>query len=53
MLRFGVAGTLQAIRPGRYDHSERAVLEAPQHDGSVIKLRKLTSEFDATDKGKR
>jgi 2-oxoglutarate ferredoxin oxidoreductase subunit beta len=32
------------------DYSEGAVIEVPQHDGSIIKLRKLTSEFDATDK---
>src|SRR5918993_893712 len=32
------------------DYSEGAVIEVPQHDGSVIKLRKLTSEFDPTDK---
>ncbi|HWV90974.1 MAG TPA: 2-oxoacid:ferredoxin oxidoreductase subunit beta [Burkholderiales bacterium] len=32
------------------DYSEGAVIEVPQHDGSIIKLRKLTSEFDPTDK---
>ncbi len=32
------------------DYSEGAVIEVPQHDGSIIKLRKLTSEYDPTDK---
>jgi 2-oxoglutarate/2-oxoacid ferredoxin oxidoreductase subunit beta len=32
------------------DYSEGVVIEVPQHDGSAMKLRKLTSEYDPTDK---
>jgi 2-oxoglutarate ferredoxin oxidoreductase subunit beta len=32
------------------DYSEGGVIEVPQHDGSVIKLRKLESDYDPTDK---
>jgi 2-oxoglutarate ferredoxin oxidoreductase subunit beta len=32
------------------DYSEGGVVEVPQHDGSVIKLRKLDSEYDPSDK---
>jgi 2-oxoglutarate ferredoxin oxidoreductase subunit beta len=32
------------------DYSEGAVIEVPQHDGSIIKLRKLTSDYNPTDK---
>jgi 2-oxoglutarate ferredoxin oxidoreductase subunit beta len=32
------------------DYSEGGVIEVPQHDGSVIKLRKLSGDYDPTDK---
>jgi 2-oxoglutarate ferredoxin oxidoreductase subunit beta len=32
------------------DYSEGGVIEVPQHDGSVIKLRKLDSSYDPSDK---
>ena len=32
------------------DYSEGAIIEVPQHDGSILKLRKLTAEYDPTDK---
>jgi 2-oxoglutarate ferredoxin oxidoreductase subunit beta len=32
------------------DYSEGGVIEVPQHDGSIIKLRKLASDYDASDK---
>ncbi len=32
------------------DYSEGGVIEVPQHDGSIIKLRKLASDYDPTDK---
>jgi 2-oxoglutarate/2-oxoacid ferredoxin oxidoreductase subunit beta len=32
------------------DYSDGAIIEVPQHDGSVIKLRKLSAEYDPTDK---
>ncbi len=32
------------------DYSEGGVIEVPQHDGSIIKLRKLASDYDPSDK---
>ncbi|MDH4173328.1 MAG: 2-oxoacid:ferredoxin oxidoreductase subunit beta, partial [Betaproteobacteria bacterium] len=32
------------------DYSEGGVIEVPQHDGSIIKLRKLDAEYDPSDK---
>jgi 2-oxoglutarate ferredoxin oxidoreductase subunit beta len=32
------------------DYSEGGVVEVPQHDGSIIKLRKLDAEYDPSDK---
>jgi 2-oxoglutarate/2-oxoacid ferredoxin oxidoreductase subunit beta len=32
------------------DYSEGGVIEVPQHDGSIIKLRKLDSDYDPSDK---
>jgi 2-oxoglutarate ferredoxin oxidoreductase subunit beta len=32
------------------DYSDGAVIEVPQHDGSVIRLRKTHPEYDPTDK---
>src|SRR5688500_15442680 len=32
------------------DYSDGGVIEVPQHDGSIIKLRKLASDYDPTDK---
>src|SRR5206468_4417349 len=32
------------------DYSEGGVIEVPQHDGSIIKLRKTHPEYDPTDK---
>ena len=32
------------------DYSEGGVIEVPQHDGSVIKLRKLDPDYDASDR---
>src|SRR5687767_13024500 len=32
------------------DYSEGAVIEVPQHDGSIIKLRKLDATYDSSDK---
>ena len=32
------------------DYSEGGVIEVPQHDGSIIKLRKLAADYDPTDK---
>jgi 2-oxoglutarate ferredoxin oxidoreductase subunit beta len=32
------------------DYSEGAVIEVPQHDGSIIKLRKTHPEYDPTDR---
>jgi len=32
------------------DYSEGGVIEVPQHDGSIIKLRKLHGDYDPTDK---
>src|SRR6202008_4150750 len=32
------------------DYSEGGVIEVPQHDGSIIKLRKLDSTYDPSDK---
>ena len=32
------------------DYSEGGVIEVPQHDGSIIKLRKLDGAYDPTDK---
>jgi 2-oxoglutarate ferredoxin oxidoreductase subunit beta len=32
------------------DYSEGGVIEVPQHDGSIIKLRKLSADYDPTDK---
>ena len=32
------------------DYKEGGVIEVPQHDGSIIKLRKLDTDYDASDK---
>jgi 2-oxoglutarate ferredoxin oxidoreductase subunit beta len=32
------------------DYSEGGVVEVPQHDGSIIKLRKLDADYDPSDK---
>jgi 2-oxoglutarate ferredoxin oxidoreductase subunit beta len=32
------------------DYSEGTVIEVPQHDGSIIKLRKTHPEYDPTDR---
>src|SRR5207248_7292055 len=32
------------------DYSEGGVIEVPQHDGSILKLRKLASDYDPSDK---
>jgi len=32
------------------DYSEGGLIEVPQHDGSIIRLRKLAPDFDPTDK---
>ena len=32
------------------DYSEGGVIEVPQHDGSIIKLRKLDAEYDPSDR---
>jgi 2-oxoglutarate ferredoxin oxidoreductase subunit beta len=32
------------------DYSAGGVIEVPQHDGSIIKLRKLADDYDPTDK---
>jgi 2-oxoglutarate ferredoxin oxidoreductase subunit beta len=32
------------------DYAEGGVIEVPQHDGSVIRLRKLASDYDPTNK---
>jgi 2-oxoglutarate ferredoxin oxidoreductase subunit beta len=32
------------------DYSEGGVIEVPQHDGSIIKLRKLAADYDPSDK---
>jgi 2-oxoglutarate ferredoxin oxidoreductase subunit beta len=32
------------------DYSEGGVIDVPQHDGSIIKLRKLDSSYDPSDK---
>src|SRR5438034_976034 len=32
------------------DYAEGGVIEVPQHDGSIIKLRKLAADYDPTDK---
>jgi 2-oxoglutarate ferredoxin oxidoreductase subunit beta len=32
------------------DYSEGGVIEVPQHDGSIIKLRKLSADYDPGDK---
>jgi 2-oxoglutarate ferredoxin oxidoreductase subunit beta len=32
------------------DYSAGGVIEVPQHDGSVLKLRKLSDEYDSSDK---
>jgi 2-oxoglutarate ferredoxin oxidoreductase subunit beta len=32
------------------DYSEGGVIEVPQHDGSIIKLRKLDSTYDPSDR---
>jgi 2-oxoglutarate ferredoxin oxidoreductase subunit beta len=32
------------------DYAEGGVIEVPQHDGSIIKLRKLDAEYDPSDK---
>ncbi len=32
------------------DYSEGGVIEVPQHDGSIIKLRKLDASYDPSDK---
>ncbi|OGA78554.1 MAG: 2-oxoglutarate ferredoxin oxidoreductase subunit beta [Betaproteobacteria bacterium RIFCSPLOWO2_12_FULL_65_14] len=32
------------------DYSEGGVIEVPQHDGSIVRLRKLDSGYDPTDK---
>ena len=32
------------------DYAEGGVIEVPQHDGSIIKLRKLAGDYDPTDK---
>ena len=32
------------------DYSEGTVIEVPQHDGSIIKLRKLDSDYDPTNR---
>ena len=32
------------------DYSSGGVIEVPQHDGSVLKLRKLTPDYDPTDR---
>jgi len=34
----------------RMFHEEGAVIEVPQHDGSILKLRKLDGAYDPTDK---
>jgi 2-oxoglutarate ferredoxin oxidoreductase subunit beta len=32
------------------DYAEGGVIDVPQHDGSVIRLRKLTADYDPSDK---
>ena len=32
------------------DYSDGAAIEVPQHDGSIIKLRKLAGDYDPTDR---
>jgi 2-oxoglutarate ferredoxin oxidoreductase subunit beta len=32
------------------DYSEGGVVDVPQHDGSIIKLRKLQEDYDPSDK---
>ena len=32
------------------DYTEGGVIEVPQHDGSIIKLRKLAADYDPSDK---
>ncbi len=32
------------------DYSEGGVIEVPQHDGSIVRLRKLDSDYDPTDR---
>jgi 2-oxoglutarate ferredoxin oxidoreductase subunit beta len=32
------------------DYTEGGVIEVPQHDGSIIKLRKLSASYDPTDR---
>ena len=32
------------------DYSDGTVIEVPQHDGSIIKLRKLADDYDPTDR---
>src|SRR5574341_406088 len=32
------------------DYSEGGVIEVPQHDGSIIKLRKLAADYDPSDR---
>jgi 2-oxoglutarate ferredoxin oxidoreductase subunit beta len=32
------------------DYSEGGVIEVPQHDGSILKLRKLDADYDPSDK---
>ncbi|HWD23823.1 MAG TPA: 2-oxoacid:ferredoxin oxidoreductase subunit beta, partial [Burkholderiales bacterium] len=32
------------------DYSEGGVIEVPQHDGSIVRLRKLDSSYDPTDR---
>ena len=32
------------------DYSEGGVIEVPQHDGSILKLRKLEADYDPSDK---
>jgi len=32
------------------DYSEGGVIDVPQHDGSIIKLRKLHADYDPSDK---
>src|ERR671920_44302 len=32
------------------DYAEGGVIEVPQHDGSIIRLRKLDADYDPTNK---
>ena len=47
-MTFTVATTPISLSDITVDYAEGGVIEVPQHDGSVLKLRKIRSDYDPT-----